>query len=133
MAVDAWKPHLRQAGQFVLAGVAQLALDSSIFIASTALGVPIVAGNLLGRASGATLGFWLNGRYTFADAGQPRLSRRNQKRFAIMWLSLTALSTLILQWTAAHHSLQRVWLIKPMIEAALAVVSFLISRHWVYR
>ncbi len=133
MAVDARFRHLRQGGLFLLVGLVQLALDTCVFIAGTALGLPVIAGNVLGRISGATLGFWLNGRYTFADNGQARLSPRHQLRFAIMWLALTALSTLILQATAAHHSLQGAWLIKPLVEAALAAVSFLVSRHWVFR
>jgi putative flippase GtrA len=133
MAVDAWHRHLRQGGMFLLVGLAQLAIDTTVFICSTALGVPVVTGNLLGRVSGATLGFWLNGRHTFADNGQARLSPRHQWRFAVMWLSLTAVSSLVLHMAASQLSLQGAWMVKPAIEGVLAIVSFLTARDWVYR
>ena len=33
----------------------------------------------------------------------------------------------------AKLGLQMAWLAKPLVEACLAVVSFVVSRHWVYR
>jgi putative flippase GtrA len=130
MAVDAWHLHLRQARRFLLAGAAQLALDSCIFIASTSFGVPVIAGNLLGRASGATLGFWLNGRYTF---GKARLDRQHAVRFAVVWLALTAVSTALVDIVAAHLGLHSAWMAKPLVEASVAVVSFFLWKHVVYR
>ena len=125
-----WQRHLRQGGMFLAVGVAQLALDSGIFIASTALGVPVVAGNLLGRVSGATLGFWLNGRWTF---GQQRLDRRHALRFAIVWLALTGLSTALVGFVAARLGLHDAWLAKPLVEAAIAAASFFLWKHIVFR
>jgi putative flippase GtrA len=130
MAVDAWHPHLRQATQFVLAGVAQLALDSGVFIATTALGLPIVPANLLGRLSGATLGFWLNGRYTF---GKQKLDRGHALRFAVVWIALTCLSTVLVSSLAAHVGLHRAWLAKPLVEAGIAVLGFFLWKYVVYR
>jgi hypothetical protein len=46
---------------------------------------------------------------------------------------LTALSTVLVTVVAARLGLQMAWLAKPLVEACLAVVSFLVSRHWVYR
>lgn len=130
MAVDAWYPHLRQGGLFLLIGLAQLALDSSIFIGMTALGLPVVASSLIGRSSGAAIGFWLNGRYTF---GKAKLDRSHAARFIIAWLLLTVLSTALISSIAAQLGLHAAWLAKPLVEAALAVASFVISRHWIYR
>ena len=58
----------RQLLLYVLVGLAQLVLDSAVFVASTAAGVPVPAGNVAGRVAGACLGYVLNGRYTFATS-----------------------------------------------------------------
>ena len=50
---------LRQSGRYVAIGVMQLLLDWLVFVAATAAGLPAIPGNLLGRTSGALLGFWL--------------------------------------------------------------------------
>src|SRR4249919_463106 len=92
----------RQIFVFVLVGAAQLALDSAVFVFTTAFAVPVVPGKLLGRISGATLGYWLNGRYTFADNGVARLSGRHLRRFVIAWLCLTAISAMLLYAIASR-------------------------------
>jgi putative flippase GtrA len=130
MQIGYWQRHLRQTSLFVLVGLAQLALDTGVFIATTALGVPVAAGALLGRISGAVFGFWLNGRYTF---GVPRLDRQHAARFALAWTLLTIVSTLSITAIAARLGLHYAWLAKPMVEAVLAAINFLISRHWIYR
>jgi putative flippase GtrA len=130
MGVDDWQRHLRQGSLFVIVGLIQLALDTSVFIAATALGVPVFAGNLLGRVSGAGLGFWLNGRYTF---GKTRLDRLHAARFLVAWVLLTSLSTVLVSAVAAHLGLHSAWLAKPLVEAVLAAINFVISRQWIYR
>lgn len=89
----------RQGSQFMMIGALQLAVDCGIFIAATAAGMPAVPANLLGRIGGAMLGFWLNGRYTFAQQGDARLGWQRFCRFALMWLALTVIST----WAALDH------------------------------
>ncbi|KFN42383.1 GtrA family protein [Arenimonas oryziterrae] len=133
MRLPPWHPHLRQGSLFLIVGGAQLLLDTAVFILSTSLGVPVGPGNVLGRLSGAALGFWLNGRYTFAENGQARLSRRHLQRFAFAWLLLTALSTVVLQWVASRHALQGAWLAKPAVEAVMAAIGFVVWRQWVFR
>lgn len=130
MGIEDWRGHLRQTSLFVGVGIAQLALDTGVFIATTALGVPVAAGTLLGRVSGATFGFWLNGRYTF---GVPRLDRAHATRFALVWSLLTVVSTVSITAIAARLGLRDAWLAKPLVEAVLAAVNFLASRHWIYR
>ncbi|HTA64067.1 MAG TPA: GtrA family protein [Xanthomonadaceae bacterium] len=115
---------------FLLVGIAQLALDSGVFIASTALGASVVAGNLLGRTSGALLGFWLNGRWTF---GKRQLDWKHALRFALAWLALTALSTALISLVATRLGLHDAWLAKPLVEAGLAAVSFFLWKYVVYR
>lgn len=123
----------RQGSQFTLIGALQLAVDCGIFIAATAAGMPTVPANLLGRISGAVLGFWLNGRYTFAKEGGARLGWQRFRRFAVMWLVLTLISTWLLSATVDLLGLRQAWLAKPLVEGGLAIVSFFLGRHVVYR
>lgn len=124
---------LRQGASYVAIGLLQLALDSLLFVALSALGMPAVFANVCGRASAAGLGFWLNGRFTFADGGPPRLGGARLRRYVITWLSLTAISTGAVTMTEHLLGLHGAWVAKPVIEAALALLSFLMLRQWVYR
>lgn len=130
------RPHIvltRQIFVFVLAGAAQLALDSAVFVGTTALGVPVMPGKFLGRLSGATLGYWLNGRFTFADNGVARLSGRHLRRFVIAWLCLTAISIALLYAVATRLGLHAAWWANPLVEAFMAAIGFVVWRQWVYR
>ena len=125
---------LRQGSAYLIIGVLQLLLDWAVFVLVTAAGLPVVPGTLAGRLAGMLLGFWLNGRITFATAdGGQRLGWRRFARFLPLWLLLTSASTLLV--SAADHALglQYAWLAKPLVEGGLAVISFLLLRHVVYR
>lgn len=132
MKINDWHRHLRQGGMFVAVGLAQVALDSSIFIALTASGVPVAIANVFSRMSGACLGFLLNGRYTFAEGGPARNTPYHLGRFALAWSSLTVASTLIVHTIAQMKSLHGAWLAKPLVEGSMAVVGFFVWRHWVF-
>lgn len=123
----------RQALLYLFAGLAQLALDSAVFIGATAAGVPVAGGNLAGRIAGACLGFWLNGRYTFAADGRARLQGRHLFRFVVAWLALTVVSTVAVAGVAASAGLHGSWIAKPFVEAVLAVAGFVVSRYWIFR
>lgn len=126
-------PLLRQGATYIAVGLLQLAIDALLFIALTAAGTSPAIANPLARASAAGVGFWLNGRHTFADAAGPRLGGKRFWRFALTWLSLTAISTVSVAALAHGPGLHAAWLGKPVIEALLAVVSFTLLRQWVYR
>ena len=126
-------PLLRQGGHYLAFGILQLLLDWAGFVALTALGMPAMPANLASRTSAALLGFWLNGRYTFADGQGSRLGWRRFARFWALWLVMTAISSLLLAWVEAQLGLQWAWLAKPAVELTLGVVGFFLSRHWVYR
>jgi putative flippase GtrA len=126
-------PLLRQGASYIVVGLLQLALDSAIFIALSAAGVPAVIANPGARASAAGMGFWLNGRFTFARDGQARLGGARLRRFVVAWLALTAVSTGAVAVAERLAGLHGAWLAKPLIEAVLALVSFVVLRHWVYR
>jgi len=124
---------LRQGASFVLVGLLQLLLDWAMFVALTSLGVSAPLGNVAGRVSGALLGFWLNGRMTFAAQGKPRLGWRRFARFLAVWLALTLISTVAVTWVAHGLGMQQAWLAKPLVEGVLAVIAFFLWRHLVYR
>ncbi|MBP8081168.1 MAG: GtrA family protein [Arenimonas sp.] len=123
----------RQFLLFLLIGGAQVVVDWAMFVALTYAGLPLVAGNLAGRATGACLGYWLNGRYTFATNGRARLDAVHLRRFVVAWLLLTALSTLLLAVVGHRINLQAAWIAKPVVEAATALLGFVVWRQWVYR
>jgi putative flippase GtrA len=118
---------------FVLVGLAQLVVDTALYIGLTATGLPVTPANIAGRIGGVSLGFALNARYTFAVDGQSRLGRKSFLRFLVMWLALTALSTLILAWVAGSAGLHGSWLAKPAVEALMAALGFVVQRYWVFR
>ena len=117
--------------RFIAIGAIQIALDSSLYIALTNAGAPPPVANICGRIAGASLGFWLNGRITFGHHVQPQLPVRFA-RYAVLWLSLTAVSTFALTEIARNAGLASSWWAKPLVEVVLGLTSFLVSRHWVY-
>ncbi|WP_145705152.1 GtrA family protein [Xanthomonas bundabergensis] len=124
---------LRQGSQFVVIGLLQLLIDWSVFVAATAAGMPTIPANVLGRVCGALLGFWLNGRITFASGDAARLGWQRFGRFMAMWIVLTLLSTWLVALCVDALGLRLAWLAKPVVEGLLAVLSFFLGRHVVYR
>ncbi len=122
----------RQGRYYLLVGLVQYVVDWAILVVLSHLGVPVPAANLAGRVAGALLGYWLNGRFTFAGH-DTALGRRQFSRFLAMWLGTTLASTWGLSAIDQHAGLGWVWLAKPGVELTLGGLSFLISRHWVYR
>ena len=123
----------RQLLLFLLAGGAQVLLDWAVFVALTYAGLTLVAGNLAGRLCGAFLGFWLNGRYTFAADGRAHLDGLHLRRFIVAWLLITALSTLLLSGVQHRFDLRAAWIAKPAVEAVMALLGFVVWRQWVFR
>jgi len=124
---------LRQGGHYLVFGLLQLLLDWLVFVGTTALGMPVGPANVAGRLAGMLLGFWLNGRFTFADAAGGRLGWQRFARFALLWVVLTAASTVLVSMADHALGLRWAWLAKPMVEAGLAGVSFFAMRGFVYR
>jgi len=123
----------RQGTSYLIIGLVQLLLDWAVFVATTALGMPAVPANVLGRVAGMLLGFWLNGRFTFAVDGEQRLGWARFRRFIALWLVLTIASTVLVAGTTHVLGLHHAWLAKPVVEGGLAVVSFLLMRAMVFR
>lgn len=122
----------RQGRAFLLMGFVQWIVDWMVTVLLSQSGMHLEIANIIGRVCGAMLGFWLNGRITFANP-DVALGRQQLWRFLLAWLALTLISTVAIGAVGRTATLQAAWLAKPVIEALLAVVSFFISRHWIYR
>ena len=123
---------LRQVAGYAIVGLAQLGVEWIVFVAGTMLAIPVPVANILARVSGASLGFWLNGRFTFASAGA-RLDRRALGRFIVSWCVLTVVGTAAVTWLDKAGGLPLAWIGKPVIDIALAAFGFLASKYWIYR
>jgi len=123
---------LRQGRHYLGIGILQWLLDWGVMVGLSHLGLGIPLANVIGRISGALLGYWLNGRFTFAsDVHQ--LGRKQFARFLLMWIFFTFLSTLALQNIDQHVGRRWAWLSKPVVEVVLGAWGFLLSRYWIYR
>ncbi len=120
--------HFRR---YLVVGGLQWLLDCAVMLALSMAGIAIAPANIAGRISGAALGFWLNGRYTFSDQGE-RLGRRQLIRFVLMWLIMTWLGTWLLTRVDRLLGLHWAWFAKPLLEILLGLVGFVLARHWVY-
>jgi putative flippase GtrA len=130
-----WLPDstlLRQGGSYFVIGLLQLSLDWLMFVMLSGFGLAVVPANIAGRVTGALLGFWLNGRFTFSGENTA-VGQRQLARFLLMWLATTAISTWAVDHVDEAVGLRWAWLAKPVIDLALSAVQFLVSRHWVYR
>lgn len=122
----------RQGSHYLAIGIVQWLLDWGVMVGLSHLGVAVEWANIAGRISGASLGFWANGRFTFAGA-DTTVGRRQLLRFLIMWLATTTASTWALATIDDALGLKWAWLAKPLVELALGALGFFMSRHWVYR
>jgi len=123
---------LSEAARFIAVGLLQILIDSGTYIFLTYLGLSTPPANLCGRICGAVIGFWMNGKITFINYQQPSLGARFA-RYAGLWIVMTIISTTLLTLIARDAGLTRAWWSKPLVEGSLGVVSFLVSRYWVYR
>ena len=122
----------RQGRHYLTIGIVQWLLDWGVMVMLSHLGMPVRQANVAGRISGALLGFWLNGRITFAGE-HTRVGRTQFLRFLAMWLVMTLVSTVAIGSIDDYLGLKWAWLAKPAVEVVLGLVGFLISRHWIYR
>jgi putative flippase GtrA len=123
---------LRQGSHYIAIGLLQYVVDWGVMVSLSHYGLSVEVANVAGRVSGAMLGFWLNGRITFAGESNA-LGRRQLQRFVLLWLMTTTLSTLAVGAVENAAGLGWAWVAKPAVELVLAAISFGVSRHWVYR
>ncbi|GAB6195518.1 GtrA family protein [Lysobacter xanthus] len=122
----------RQSRAYLTIGLVQWLVDWALVVALTHAGMAIEPANVLGRIAGASLGFWMNGRFTFGG-DETTMGSTQFTRFVVMWIATTIVSTWSLGVIDQYVGLHWAWLAKPAVEFVLGVVAFLLSRHWVYR
>lgn len=126
-------PVASQGVRFVIVGLIQLVLDWLGYVALTHAGLDTAWANPASRTFAMLFGFVLHGSYTFADDEGARLGWQRALRFLLSWGSLTLLGTVLLRMLAESRGLPVAWLAKPVVEAFLAVISYVLLRFWVYR
>ena len=122
----------RHARHYLLIGGLQWLVDWGVMVLLSNWGMAVELANILGRVAGAMLGYWLNGKLTFAG-DETEVGRTQLVRFILMWIGTTTVSTLSMGLIDDHLGLKWAQLAKPAVEGVLGVVGFLLSRHWVYK
>lgn len=122
----------RHARHYLMVGGLQWLVDWGVMVGLSHLGMAVEPANIIGRISGAILGYWLNGKLTFAGE-DTAIGRTQLQRFLLMWLCTTALSTWAMASIDDWFGLKWAWLAKPAVEFVLGVIGFVLSRHWVYK
>lgn len=123
---------LRQSRSYLVIGGLQWLLDWSVMVALSGAGIPVRQANVVGRICGALLGFWANGKFTFAGE-HTMVGGAQLRRFVLLWIATTVLSTWAIGQVDDVLGLRWAWLAKPLVELVLATIGFTVSRHWVYR
>lgn len=124
---------------FTVVGGLQYFVDIIIFSTLIILSASIETSNILSRLSGALLGYRLNAKWTFKNNAKKPANYFNLKRltrYVILWISMTLASTIALYKFHEHTEYRiNIYLIltKIIIEFILFIISFLVSRHWVFR
>ena len=122
----------RHAASYAVIGIVQWLVEYGLMLALSEWVMPVEPANVIGRLAGACLGFWLNGKWTFAG-DDTHVGRHAAMRFVAMWIALTALNT----WIVAHlddaFGLHAAQLLKPGADLISGGIGFLLSRHWVYK
>ena len=122
----------RHARHYLIIGGVQWLVDWGVMVLLSHYGMVVELANVTGRVAGALLGYWLNGKLTFAG-DDTAIGRKQLFRFVLMWIGTTAISTWSLGEIDDLAGLKWAWLAKPAVELALGVAGFFLSRHWVYR
>lgn len=121
----------RHLGGYAAIGVLQWLLEYGLMLALSEWVMPVAPANVIGRVCGAMLGFWLNGKWTFAG-DDTHVGRRALRRFVLMWIALTAMNTWLVHAIDVHSGLRMAQLLKPGADILTGIIGFALSRHWVY-
>ena len=112
-------------------GVAQWLVEYGLMLVLSQWFMPVEPANVIGRLAGACIGFWLNGKWTFAGDGT-HVGRVAAQRFVAMWVGLTVVNTSIVAGADDLFGLRAAQLLKPGADVLCGGIGFLLSRHWVY-
>jgi putative flippase GtrA len=122
----------RHALSYAAIGVLQWLVEYGLMLALFEWVMPVEPANAIGRLAGACLGFWLNGKWTFAGE-DTTVGQRALFRFVLMWIALTLLNTWMVGAIDDALGKRMAQLLKPGADIVSGGIGFLLSRHWVYR
>lgn len=121
---------------FLAVGVFQYLLDAGLYAVLISTGMGTVPANISSRASAAAAGFLLNRYLTFGQRNETlQRFRQSLLRFVLFWGLMTLLSSaliILLESAWGSDNSSRI-AAKLLVEALLAVISYLVSRFWVFR
>lgn len=127
---------MRQPLFFLIVGGIQYLLDAALYALMISNGVNTLPANITSRASAASIGFLLNRYWTFGQRNESvKRFGSSLLRFLVLFATMTLISTLAVLWLEAvwgDDNMSRI-IAKLLVEALLAVASFLVSRFWVFR
>ena len=128
---------MKQLFRFLGIGLFQYVLDVFLFFVLFSLFQYSVLVNFVSRAVAAVAGYYLNGIFTFRVGSEVQSGHR-KANFLMLWSLLTVLSTLLLaavKFLAERNgwNLEVTVLAKPLVEAVLFLLSFVLQKHWVFR
>ena len=127
---------MRQPLFFLVVGGIQYLVDAGLYALMISNGVTTLPANITSRASAASMGFLLNRYWTFGQRNESLKRFANSLlRFLVLFAVMTLISTLAVLWLEAvwgNDNTSRI-IAKLLVEALLAVASFLVSRFWVFR
>ncbi|PNS09008.1 GtrA family protein [Solilutibacter silvestris] len=121
----------RHVGAYTAIGAVQWVVDYLVTVALSSWLMPLELANICGQLSGALLGYWLNGLWTFADH-QRGLSHAAMTRFILSWVLTTLGDTWAVGFVGHQYGLHVAWAWKPAIDFVFGTIGFFVSRHWVY-
>jgi putative flippase GtrA len=121
----------RHATSYAVIGIVQWLVEYGLMLVLSQWVMPVEPANVIGRLAGACLGFWLNGKWTFAS-DDTHVGRHAAMRFIAMWMTLTVLNTWIVAFLDHQFGLRTAQLLKPGADLVSGGIGFLLSRHWVY-
>ena len=122
----------RHFGSYAAIGVLQWVVEYGLMLALSQWVMAVAPANVIGRICGAVIGFWLNGKWTFAG-DDTHVGHRAFLRFVAMWVGLTILNTWIVHLIDRHFGLHMAQLLKPGADMLSGGIGFVLSRHWVYK
>lgn len=124
----------RQLVFYVTFGITQLLVDWAGFLLLTRLGVPLTVANPASRLFAAFVGYLLNATLTFKRSAQDQhVNVRSFLRYAALWVATTLCSTALIAGSTSVFGTDMLSVIKLFVEGAMACLSFVTMKFWVYR
>lgn len=118
--------------RFILTGACVVAFDWLCFHLLVHATQNASISNLISRTLAIPVSFYLQRRFTFR-AHTDGHSNQAWLRFIVLWLGGTSFGAVVLELIRARYGENVASAAKLAVEALVAVVNFIVLKHWVYR